>query len=75
MDDAQQPPLGGDQDRGHILVVVSAVFIALASIAIALRVYVRIKLVPSMGLDDYTALIAWVSREELSKTLHALTNG
>ncbi|KAG6986542.1 hypothetical protein G7Y79_00078g099960 [Physcia stellaris] len=59
MDDAQQPPPGGDQDRGYIIVVVSAVFIALASIAIALRVYVRIKLVPSMGLDDYTALIAW----------------
>ena len=68
MERVQQPPPGGDQNRGYILIVVSSIFTVLASIAIALRIYIRIKLVPSMGSDDYTALVAWVSREEPPKT-------
>ena len=65
MDGVQKPPPGGDQHRGHIIILVNVLFMVLASIAVALRVYVRIKLVPSMGIDDYTALVAWVSRETL----------
>ena len=65
MDGVQKPPPGGDQHRGHIIILINSVFMVLASIAIALRIYVRIKLVPSMSLDDYTAVVAWVSRKTL----------
>ena len=46
--------------RGSEVVGVYAFFTALATVAVALRVYCRVVLVKNLALDDYFAVCAWV---------------
>ena len=46
--------------RGPELLVTVGLFVALSTIAIVLRCYTRIFIVKSVGLDDYSAVAAWV---------------
>lgn len=46
--------------RGDGIVVVSAVFGSLATIAIALRAYSRLWITRTFGTDDVLILLAWV---------------
>jgi hypothetical protein len=50
-------PLGG---RGPQMIGVYTLFVALTTIAIVLRVYTRVLLVKTFGIDDYLAVAAWV---------------
>ena len=46
--------------RGPELISVFAAFLALTTVIVALRVYVRAKLVKNFGADDWTAVIGWL---------------
>lgn len=61
MEDGEQIPPGGDQNRGYIIIVVNSVLAALCSITIALRIYIRTRILDNIGPDDYTILVALVS--------------
>lgn len=50
--------LGG---RGYQVVGVTYLFLVLSTISVLLRCYVRLFLVKRFGVDDYFALLAWVS--------------
>lgn len=65
MEYPNKPPPGGDQNRGPVMTVVISVFLGLSSIAIVLRMYIRTRIVQSIGSDDYTVLMAWVSGDTL----------
>lgn len=47
------------RDRGHELLGVTGLFIALSTITVAMRTYCRVFLVKNFGLDDWFAVIAW----------------
>ena len=47
--------------RGPELIGVYSMFVALTTIFVAIRVYVRTRLVKSVGADDYTSVASWVS--------------
>ncbi|KPI43452.1 uncharacterized protein AB675_7061 [Cyphellophora attinorum] len=49
-------PLGG---RGPQMIGVYTLFVALTTIAIVLRVYTRVLIVKTFGIDDYLAVAAW----------------
>jgi hypothetical protein len=46
--------------RGPELIAVYSVFVGITTIAIALRVYCRVRLVKNFALDDWLAIISWV---------------
>jgi len=50
-------PIAG---RGPQVNAVYGMFLALSTVAIALRCYCRVFVVKSFGVDDYSAVIAWV---------------
>lgn len=54
------PPAGGDQHRGEQLTILQSVFLFVATVLILLRLYVRTRVVPSLGLDDVFILLALV---------------
>ena len=63
-------------DRGPQISGVAGAFLALTTIAIVLRCYVRTFIVKSFGLDDWSAIFAWVqiplfltSRSNYTKTI------
>jgi hypothetical protein len=51
----------GVRERGHEIVAVFALFEVLCTIACALRVYTRLRIQTAFGLDDWFAVLAWVS--------------
>ncbi|KAK0507246.1 hypothetical protein JMJ35_010284 [Cladonia borealis] len=46
------PPPGGDEDRGHILLIVGSIFATVATVTILSRLLTRAMVVKSFGLDD-----------------------
>jgi hypothetical protein len=48
-------------DRGRQVLGVAGLFLALSTLTIILRCYCRALVVKSFGLDDWFAVIAWVS--------------
>ena len=54
------PPPGGDDDIGYKLVAVAIATISVASVVVAIRLYVRIKLVRAVGWDDSLMLLSLV---------------
>ncbi|KAK0648212.1 hypothetical protein B0T16DRAFT_113643 [Cercophora newfieldiana] len=50
------PPAGGDVDRGPVILAVTIVTTVLALIVVALRIWVRLKIVKNVGWDDYTII-------------------
>ncbi|KAL9031079.1 MAG: hypothetical protein Q9196_000869 [Gyalolechia fulgens] len=59
MEGHQQPPPGGDRNRGPKIVIVSSLITSLATVTIFLRFYTRTKVVRCLGWDDYTIFVAW----------------
>ena len=65
--EAMIPPLDGDRNKGYQVIVIGALFGALASIFVMLRLYVRIflakqlKLGKLLGLDDLFVVLGLVS--------------
>ena len=47
--------------RGPQVLAIYAVFAAITTVAMVLRVYTRVRLVKKFGLDDWLALTAWAS--------------
>ena len=43
-----------------VLLVLTAIFMAIACVAVALRVYVRAKLLHNFAGDDWALLVSWV---------------
>ena len=54
------PPPGGDQNIGNRLVVLQSILISVATTLVALRLYVRARIVRGMGLDDFFLVLALV---------------
>ena len=46
------PPPGGDEDRGHTLLIVGSIFATVATVTILSRLLARAMVVKSFGLDD-----------------------
>ena len=61
--DSFLPPPKGDRNRGIQIIIVTALFDALAGITVLLRLYVKIRLVKKMklGLDDLCIVLGYVS--------------
>jgi len=55
-----QPPPGGDEDRGPKFIAAAAVTTVAALIAVCLRMYVRIRIVRAVGIDDYMIIVSMV---------------
>lgn len=51
--------------RGPQLISVYAAFAALTTVAVSLRVYVRLWLVKNFGLDDWMMCFGWVGFRRL----------
>ena len=63
----------GVRERGHEIVGVFALFEVLCTIACALRVYTRLRIQTAFGLDDWFAVLAWVSgRDRLGHNVTVL---
>lgn len=54
------PSLGEDENRGHRVLIVLIVTFTTAFIPVCLRVWVRSRMVGSLGWDDYTIIGAMV---------------
>ena len=65
-------PVGGDQDRGPQLLTATAVTIAFAFVVVALRFYSRLRMSTGVGKDDYTLLVALVSRPSSYMALYSI---
>ena len=57
----QSPPLGGDEDRGHSLLVVGSIFATIATVTILSRLLARAIVVKDLGLDDLFISLGAVS--------------
>ena len=55
------PPPGGDEDRGHRLLVVGSIFATISTVTILLRLFVRTMIVKPLGLDDLLIVVGAVS--------------
>ena len=53
-------PEGGDEDIGYKLVAVAVATISIASVIVAIRLYVRIKIARAVGWDDWFMLLSLV---------------
>ena len=53
-------PPGGDRDRGLDLVAVYAVSLAIASILVALRIYVRVTIIRKVWWDEFFIVLGLV---------------
>ena len=47
--------------RGIEVLAVYALFLVLTTLTVALRVYCRVHIQKAFGVDDYFAVLAWVS--------------
>ena len=54
-----------DDDLGPSILSATAAMTALATVAVCLRMYVRTRIVRSVGMDDYVMLSALVPQSEL----------
>lgn len=59
---------------GPKLIVTFSTLIAITTIAIALRVYVRALVIKSFGVDDWTAVFGWLAYLALASTAIASTH-
>ena len=57
-----KPPPGGDQKRGWQLLATHSTLSGIATIVVFARLYTRITIVKSIGLDDYSIILAAVRR-------------
>ncbi|MCJ1381729.1 hypothetical protein MMC17_004840 [Xylographa soralifera] len=57
---ASAPLAGGNEDIGYRLVAVAVATISIASIIVAIRLYVRVKIVRVVGWDDWLMLFSLV---------------
>ena len=53
-----------DDDKGPSILSATAAMTALATLAVCLRMYVRTRIVRSVGMDDYVMLLALVYEYE-----------
>src|SRR6266576_2814211 len=57
-----QPPPGGDVNRGPALAAVTTVIFTASLLSLCLRMCVRLYMIRSTAWDDYTAILATVSK-------------
>ena len=55
------PPPGGDEDRGHRLLVVGSIFATISTVMILSRLFARTVVVKALGLDDLFIILGAVS--------------
>jgi hypothetical protein len=60
MDGVDMPPLGGDQNRGPVVIAVLSLFFGLSTIIVFLRVVTRICITRNFGWDDATMALTQV---------------
>lgn len=56
------PPAGGDVNRGPNFLAISLTTTSLAFVTCILRIFVRLRIVRSIGWDNYMIIVAIVSR-------------
>ena len=66
------PPPDGDVLGGTPIIVIQSMFIAIATLIIAFRLYVRVKISHALGLDDFFIVFALVRGLHLSSSLKVL---
>ena len=55
-----QPPTGGDESRGPGLEGALVVLTTASLVAVCLRMYVRMRIVRAVGIDDWTIIAGMV---------------
>ena len=60
-DSRLSPPPGGDEDRGHRLLVVGSIFATISTVMILSRLFARTVVVKALGLDDLFIILGAVS--------------
>ena len=55
------PPPGGDQNKAPMLRAVLSSELSLATVVVGLRLFTRLKLIHSPGMDDWIMLATFVS--------------
>lgn len=60
MESITQPPAGGDESRGPSLLAALLVMLIASLVAVGARMYVRTRIVRSVGMDDWTIIAATV---------------
>ena len=65
---ARGPPPGGDRNIGGRLVVLQSILISFATLLIALRLYVRSRIIRALGLDDFFIVLALVRKKTMETT-------
>lgn len=66
------PPMGPppgtglpDHNRGPGILAVCCSLVAVSSIFVAMRFYVRVRMTKNVAWDDWTVLASWVSRDKV----------
>lgn len=54
------PPIGGDQNRGPVLLTVIWIITALALMIVGLKIYTKFKIVRDAGIDDFLIFLSMV---------------
>lgn len=54
------PPAGGDQSRGHELLIVIWIFTILALIVVVAKVFTKVKILKDAALDDVLTVFSLV---------------
>ena len=62
-------PVGGDQNQGPVVEIVTWVFTSLALITVFLRLLTRLRLTRNPGWDDFWIVLGMVSTAIISLTL------
>lgn len=54
--------LSSNGGRGHVMIAIISTLLPLISVIFGLRLYTRLRLVKSVGLDDWVIFVALVCR-------------
>ena len=73
-DSTLSPPPGGDEDRGHRLLVIGTIFATISTVTILSRLFARVVVIKTLGLDDLFIILGGVSVRFLIRAHLRLTD-
>ncbi|KAL8629735.1 hypothetical protein Q9189_004529 [Teloschistes chrysophthalmus] len=64
----RQPPPGGDQNKGPVLLGITWAFTAICTVVVSLKIWTRFKIIGQTGMDDAFTILALVCMPCLKRT-------
>ena len=59
------PPVDGDRNRGSSIMITETIFVAIGTVLVLARLYVRSRVIKSLGLDDLLIVLGLVETSNL----------